>query len=80
MFESSWDLRVSVLQRRARLCRRLANGAVPLSVMQQLAALAMDYERKAVRLNEKLSHRGQTTSSSTQPPPTSISNPASVSA
>ena len=46
---SSPELRVNVLQRRANLCYRLSNGAVPISVMQQLAVLAMNYENEAVR-------------------------------
>ena len=48
--KSTLDSGVSELHRRAKLCRRLANGAVPLSVMQELAAFASDYEGEADRL------------------------------
>ena len=47
------EFSVSELQRRARLCRRLSNGAVPLSVMQELAAFANDYESEAARLERQ---------------------------
>jgi hypothetical protein len=41
---------VQELRRRAMLCRRLANGAVPLKVVQELTAFARDYDCEAVRL------------------------------
>jgi hypothetical protein len=44
------QLCVSVLRRRAALCRRLSDGAVPISVMHQLAAFASDYESETIRL------------------------------
>jgi hypothetical protein len=47
---SSVESRVRELHRQAKLCRRLANGAVPLRVVQELAAFARDYEGEAVRL------------------------------
>jgi len=51
--DSPVDSSVSELHRRAKLCRRLSNGAVPLSVMQELASFASDYEREAVRLERQ---------------------------
>jgi fumarate hydratase class II len=47
---SSLESSIQELRRRAKLCRRLANGAVPLKVMQELAAFARDYECEAIRL------------------------------
>ena len=47
---SSVESSVRELHRRANLCRRLANGAVPLRVAQELAAFARDYEGEAARL------------------------------
>jgi hypothetical protein len=44
------DSSVQELRRRARLCRRLADGAVPLKVAQELTAFARDYDCEAVRL------------------------------
>jgi hypothetical protein len=50
---SSLDSTVRELHQRARHCRRLAKGAVPLKVMQELAAFARDYESEAVRLERE---------------------------
>ena len=47
---SALDSSVSELHRRAKHCRRLSNGAVPLSVMHELARFASDYESEAARL------------------------------
>jgi hypothetical protein len=50
---SSLDSGVQELHRRAKLCRRLANGAVPLKVMLELVAFARDYDGEAARLERK---------------------------
>jgi len=53
ILDSSPDLRLSELQRRAKLCRRLSTGAVPISVMQQLAVLAAYCESEAAGLKRQ---------------------------
>jgi hypothetical protein len=50
---SSDESNVRELQRRATLCRRLADGAVPLKVAQQLTAFARDYDKQARRLQRE---------------------------
>jgi hypothetical protein len=44
---------VNELRRRAQHCRRLADGAVPLKVVEELAALAHAYESEAIRLERE---------------------------
>jgi hypothetical protein len=45
--------RVSKLQRTAELCRRLSTGAVPVSVIEQLAVLAIYCESEAACVKDR---------------------------
>lgn len=53
IMHSSVESSVRELQRRATLCRRLSEGAVPLKVAQQLTAFARDYDKEARRLQRE---------------------------
>ena len=46
------EVRITQLRNTVELCRRLAQGAVPAGVVEELEALAPEYEHEASDLSE----------------------------